>query len=258
VSNWYNSANLRIERRFSHGLALLLNYTLSHATDSGGAGISTYGNQANTRAMNTYNLREDHGLSSLDIPRKLALSANYEIPIGSGKALNIRNRFLNQVIGGWQTNGILIVRSGIATDVTTAALPPVFGTINRPDRVTGQPMLVPNAGFDQYFNPAAFKIPVTVPNFKGVPIQTFGNSARMVLRGPGQRNLDFSIFKDFHFGEKRRLEFRAESFNLTNTPTFNLSSPTSAELTVGNSGFGKLASSQTVGRQLQGGLKLVW
>jgi hypothetical protein len=258
VSNWYNSANLRIERRFSHGLSLLANYTISHATDSGGAGISTYGNQANTRVMNTYNLKLEHGLSSLDIPRKLALSANYEIPIGTGKALNIHNRFLSQVIGGWQTNGILIVRSGLATDVTTAALPPVFGTINRPDRVTGQPLLVPNPGFDQYFNPAAFKVPATVPNFKGVPIQTFGNSSRMVLRGPGQRNLDFSVFKDFPFGEKRRVEFRAESFNLTNTPTFNLSSPTSAALTVGNAGFGKLASSQTVGRQLQGGLKLVW
>ena len=170
VSNWYNSANLRIERRFSHGLALLTNYTISHATDSGDAGISTYGNQANTRAMNTYDLRLEHGLSSLDIPQKLALSANYEIPVGSGKALNIRNRVLNQMIGGWQTNGILIVRSGLATDVTTAALPPVFGTINRPDRVLGQPLLVPNPGFDQYFNPAAFKVPGTVPNFKGVPI----------------------------------------------------------------------------------------
>jgi hypothetical protein len=258
VSNWYNSANLKIERRFSHGFAMLANYTISHATDSGGAGISTYGNQANTRAMNTYNLRLDHGLSSLDIPQKLALSANYEIPVGRGRFLNVRNSVLNQVIGGWQTNGILIVRSGLATDVTTAALPPVFGTINRPDRVSGQPMLVPNAGFDQYFNPAAFKAPATVPNYKGVPIQTFGNSSRMVLRGPRQRNMDFSIFKDFLFGEKRRMEFRAESFNLSNTPTFNLSSPTSAALTVGNAGFGKLGSSQTVGRQLQFGLKLVW
>lgn len=258
VSNWYNSANLRIERRFSHGLTLLMNYTLSHATDSGGAGISTYGNQANTRAMNTYNLKLEHGLSSLDIPRKLALSGNYEIPVGSGKLLNIRNGVLNQVIGGWQTNGILIVRSGLATDVTTAALPPVFGTINRPDRVLGQSMLVPNAGFDQYFNPAAFSVPAPVLNYKGVPITPFGNASRMVLRGPGQRNLDFSVFKDFHIGEQRRVEFRAESFNLTNTPYFNLPSPTSASLTVGNASFGKLGSSQTVGRQLQFGLKLVW
>jgi hypothetical protein len=258
VSNWYNSANLRVERRFSHGLSLLLNYTVSHATDSGGAGISTYGNQANTRAMNTYNLKLEHGLSSLDIPQKLALSANYEIPVGAGKALNIQNRLANAVIGGWQTNGILVVRSGIATDVTTAALPPVFGTINRPDRVLGQPLLVPNPGFDQYFNPAAFAIPATVPNYKGAPIQTFGNASRMVLRGPGQRNLDFSVFKNFFIREKKRIEFRAESFNLSNTPTFNLSSPTSAALTVGNAGFGKLSSSQSVGRQLQFGLKLVW
>jgi hypothetical protein len=258
VSNWYNSANLRIERRFSRGFALLANYTISHATDSGGAGISTYGNQANTRAMNSYNLRLDHGLSSLDIPQKLALSGNYELPVGKGRFLNVQNRVLNQLIGGWQTNGVLILRSGLATDVTTAALPPVFGTINRPDRVLGQDLLVPNPGFDQYFNPAAFRIPATVPNVRGVPIQTFGNASRMVLRGPSQRNLDFSIFKDFRFGEKRRAEFRAESFNLSNTPFFNLSSPTSAALTVGNAGFGKLASSQTVGRQLQFGLKFVW
>src|SRR5262249_9105564 len=258
VSNWYNSANLRIERRFSKGLALLMNYTISHATDSGGAGISTYGNQANTRAMNSYNLRQDHGLSSLDIPQKLALSGNYDLPVGSGKLVNIRNRWLNQVVGGWQTNGVLIIRSGLATDVTVAALPPVFGTINRPDRITGQPMLVPNPGFDQYFNPGAFAVPATVPNYRGVPIQTFGNSSRMVLRGPGQRNLDFSVFKDFHFGESKRVEFRAESFNLSNTPTFSLPSPTSPAITVGNAGFGKLASSQSVGRQLQFGLKFVW
>jgi hypothetical protein len=258
VSNWYNSANLRIERRFSRGLTVLANYTISHATDSGGAGISTYGNQANTRAMNTYNLKLEHGLSSLDIPNKLALSANYELPVGRGKTLNIQNRFWNQVIGGWQTNGILIIRSGLATDVTTAALPPVFGTINRPDRVLGQPLLVANPGFDQYFNPAAFAIPPTVPNYKGAPTQTFGNASRMVLRGPGQRNLDFSVFKNFVLHEKKCLEFRAEAFNLTNTPYFNLSSPTSAALTVGNASFGKLSSSQTVGRQLQGGLKLIW
>ena len=87
---------------------------------------------------------------------------------------------------------------------------------------------------------------------------TFGNSARMVLRGPGQRNLDFSIFKTFHFGEKRRLEFRAESFNLSNTPTFSLSGPTSANLSVGNAAFGKLSSSQSVGRLVQFGSKLMW
>jgi trimeric autotransporter adhesin len=258
VSNWYNSANLKIERRFSRGLTMLGNFTISHATDSGNAGISTYGNQANTRAMNSYNLSLEHSLSSLDIPKKLAITGNYELPVGKGKPLNIGNSVLNQILGGWQTNGVFVMRSGIATDVSVSQLPPVFATINRPNVVSGQPLLAPNAGFDQYFNPAAFAVPGTVPNVKGVPIQPFGNAGRMVLRGPGQRNLDASLFKNFHFGEKRRLEFRAEAFNLSNTPTFNLPSPTSASLTVGNAGFGKLGSSQTVGRQVQFGLKFVY
>jgi hypothetical protein len=258
VSNWYNSANLRVERRFSHGLTLLANYTISHATDSGNAGISTYGNQANTRAMNSYNLNLEHGLSSLDIPQKVVLSGNYELPIGAGKVLNLRNAVLNQIIGGWQTNGILVLRSGLATDVSAGLLPPVFATINRPNVVLGQPLLVPNPGFDQYFNPAAFTVPGTVPDYRGTPIQTFGDAGRMILRGPGQRNLDFSLFKSFRLAERKQLEFRAESFNLSNTPTFNLPSPTSAALTVGNSSFGKLASSQTVGCQMQFGLKFLW
>ncbi|HWB85353.1 MAG TPA: TonB-dependent receptor [Bryobacteraceae bacterium] len=258
VSNWYNSANLRVERRFSHGLSLLMNYTISHATDSGNAGTSTYGNQANTRAMYSYNLSLERALSALDIPQKFVLSSDYELPIGRGKALNFHNSVLNTIIGNWQVNGILMLHSGFASDVNVKQLPPVFATINRPDRVLGQPLLVPNPSFDQYFNPAAFAVPGTQLNYKGVPIQMFGNSGKMVVRGPGQRNLDLSLFKEFRLSERRRIEFRAESFNLTNTPYFSLPSATSASLTVGNSGFGKLTSSQPVGRQVQFGLKFVY
>ena len=60
-----------------------------------------------------------------------------------------------------------------------------MATINRPNVVAGQNLLVENPGFDQYFNPAAFAVPGTVPNVKGAPIQTFGNAGRMVLRGRG-------------------------------------------------------------------------
>ena len=96
-----------------------------------------------------------------------------------------------------------------------------------------------------------------MPNFKGAPIQTFGNASRMELRGPGQRNLDFSVFKDLPFGEKRRVEFRG-IFQLDEYVHLQSVQPDQPRLTVGNASFGKLASSQTVGRQLQGGLKLVW
>jgi hypothetical protein len=97
-----------------------------------------------------------------------------------------------------------------------------------------------------------------VVNALGISVQTFSNAGRAVLRGPGSKNLDASLFKGIRIAEGRRLEFRAEAFNLTNTPTFTLPNARSAVLTVGNAAFGKLSGSQTVGRQLQFGLKLVW
>ena len=169
----------------------------------------------------------------------------------------LRN-ILGQVFGGWQVNGILTLRSGFPTDTRVTQNPPVFNTANRPNRVLGEPVLVANPGFDQYFNPKAFVIPPKAPDNRGNPIQTFGNAGRSILRGPGSRNLDLSVFKEFRTREKMRLQFRAEAFNLSNTPTFQLASAVSPALTVGNAGFGKLTGSQTVGRQIQFGLKLLW
>jgi hypothetical protein len=253
VSNWYNSFNTRVEKRYSHGLVLLANYTVSHATDSGNSGLSTLSQQGNTRAMNTYNLRQERGVSPLDLPQKFVLSADYELPVPKSS-----HSWINQIAGGWQVNGILTLRSGLPTDVLVGKLPPIFAQVNRPDVIVGQPLLVANPGFDQYFNPAAFAVPGTVTNAQGVPVQNFGNAGRSVLRAPGSKNLDASLFKDFRLAERKRLEFRAEAFNLTNTPTFTLPNSRSAVLTVGNAAFGKLSGSQTVGRQLQFGLKLLW
>jgi hypothetical protein len=89
-----------------------------------------------------------------------------------------------------------------------------------------------------------------------------------VARGPGSVNLDFSVFKDIAVTERYRLQFRTEAFNLTNTPTFNLPSPTNQTLTCRgapgsacnstNSQFGKLSGAQSVGRQIQFGLKFLF
>jgi hypothetical protein len=258
VSTWYNAFNLRVERRYTKGLVLLANYTISRNTESGNAGISTFTSEGNTRAMNTYNVKLESGLSPLDIPQKLILSVDYELPMGRGKALESSSGWVNRLIEGWHANGILSLRSGFPTSVLVKQLPPVFALVNRPNVVLGQSVVAPHPSFDQYFNPAALVVPPTVPNILGAPVQTFGNAGPYILRGPGSKNLDFSLLKDFHLTERKRLEFRAEAFNLTNTPTFTLPSATSPELTVGNSAFGKLIGSQTVGRQVQFGLKLLW
>lgn len=78
------------------------------------------------------------------------------------------------------------------------------------------------------------------------------------ISAPSSRNPDLSLFKDFRPTERTRIQFRAEAFNLTNTPTFTLPNARSAQLRPGNRSFGKLAGSQTVGRQIQFGLKFIF
>ena len=103
----------------------------------------------------------------------------------------------------------------------------------------------------------------------GAAIQMFGDSARRVARGPGSVNFDFSLFKEVAFVERYRVQFRAEAFNLTNTPTFGLPSSNSPSMTCigrtpgsacndNNPEFGKLTGSSATGRQLQFGLKIVF
>ena len=116
-------------------------------------------------------------------------------------------------------------------------------------------MYVPDRGPDGYFNPAAFTDPIQIRNTRGTLITQFGNSARRVGRGPGSTNLDFSLFKNFRPREHFNVQFRAEAFNLSNTPTFALPSASAQALTIGNPAFGKLASSSATGRQIQFGLK---
>lgn len=258
VNNWYHSFNLRVERRFSRGLTFLANYTVSKNIDSGNSGTSTFNGQGNTRAMNTYELRRERGLSPTDIPQKFVLSALYDLPFGPGRAYLNRGGAAGHILGGWQVNGILVLRSGFPTDMQVTQRPPTFTLVNRPDVAPGQPVLVENPGFDQYFNPRAFAVPGTVPDFLGRPIRMYGSAGKNIIRGPGSRNLDLSVFKNFRLTERTMLQFRAEAFNLTNTPTFGLASARSPALTVGNPSFGKLAGSQSVGRQIQFGLKILF
>ena len=252
----YNSVNFRVEKRYSHGLSALVNYSIQKNLESGGSGPDSYNQNGGTSiALDAYNLARERSVAPIDVPQFFSASAVYELPFGRGK-----------IFGGWQLNSIVTLRGGFPTDIRTNVLPPVFNTYNVADRVSGPSMLLDNHSVDAYFNPAAFSVPGTTPSVTGAAIQKFGNSARRVARGPGSRNADFSIFKNFNFTERLRLQFRSEFFNLTNTPTFFLPAANSPTLTcIGTPGaacnannptFGKLSSGTATGRQIQFGMKL--
>ena len=261
-NNIYNALNLRVEKRMRQGLNFLFNYTWSKNLESNGNGSSAWSqNGGTTFPLDSYNLSKERSYNPLDVPHVVNFSYGYELPFGPGKALLHRKGPASYIFGGWQINGILTHRSGFPTDIRSSRVASnnqIYASINVPDRVNGVSMYLPDKGVDGWFNPAAFTEPAQVRNANGNLITLFGNAARRVGRGPGSFNTDFSLFKTFAIKERFRVQFRAEAFNLTNTPTFFLPSATNAALTLGGATFGKLTSSSATGRQLQFGLKLLF
>jgi hypothetical protein len=261
-NNFYNALNLRAEKRMSAGLNFLVNYTWSKNLESGSGGNSAMQqNGGTTNPLDSWNLRKEKSYSAMDLPHVFVTSAGYELPFGKGKPWANQNPFANALLGGWQLNGIFTRQSGFPTDIRSgivAAANQLFATFNVPDAVSGASMYLPNGGPDGWFNPAAFTQPGRVTNVRGTPLTLFGNLARRAGRGPGTTNLDFSVFRNFVLREGLNLQFRAEAFNLSNTPAFFLPSAASPALTIGNANFGKLTASSATGRQLQFGLKLLF
>jgi hypothetical protein len=259
-NNFYNALNLRAEKRLSAGLNFLVSYTWSKNLESNGTGGNSAFSQngGTTNPLDSWNLHKEKSYAPLDMPNVFVASAGYELPFGAGKHLFDRPGIFRVLLGGWAANGILTLESGFVTDIrsSVSSSGQLFTTYNVPNLVLGQPIYLPNRGVNGWFNPAAFSQPTQVKNVAGTPITQFGDLARRFGRGPGTRNLDFSIFRNFVMKERFKLQFRTEAFNLTNTPAFFLPAANSPALTIGNSSFGLLTSSSAVARQIQFGLKV--
>lgn len=263
-SSDYTAANFKVERRFSGGLTFLANYTVSKNIEGLGSGVCNFSQYTTTIMLDSYSPQREKTYAPLDVPQVLVTSYLYELPWGVGKRW-FNAGLLARMLGNWQVNGITTLRGGFPGEVLTNVQPPVFSNFNLPDRVSGVDMYL-RRGPDGYLNRDAFRVPGTVPNSIGTPVQMYGNSGRGVVRGPGSVNNDFSVLKDFTCSDRCRAQFRFEFFNLTNTPTFFLGSPSSSPMTCrGTSGspctnpdFGTLASGTATGRQIQIGLKFLF
>jgi hypothetical protein len=160
------------------------------------------------------------------------------------------------LVGNWQINGIFSAMSGTPFTVGSAAT-----SVNAPANTQTADQVLPEVRIlggigrgNSYFDPYAFA-PVTDVRF--------GNTGRNILRGPGVVNLDASIFRDFPLTERFKLQFRAEAFNVSNTPAFNNPGATVSSATRNASGvitnlggFTEITGAQSTERQLRFALKV--
>jgi len=215
----YHALALKVEKRFSDGLSVLMAYTNSKLIDNGrfaGAGARP-GSVSVGGVQNWNNLRAERSRSDQDISQRMALAVLYDLPFaGSG------NSFVRHVLGGWRINAITTLESGRPISLAAS----VQGGGSRPNVVPGASAKLDNPTLSEWFNTKAFSIPDPY---------TWGNAARTLpdVNSDGLFSMDASLFKTFPIGDRYRLQFRAEAFNLTNTPTFD-----TPGLTIGSATFG--------------------
>jgi hypothetical protein len=253
--NHYNSLQIQADKRLSHGLNVLANYTFSHSKN-------------HDTPDYLYNPSLLYGRPSWQRDHNITVSTIYELPFGKGKMLaGNAPSAMNYVIGGWQLVNVTTIQSGSGVNPGYAecgldndagvCLPNVVGSWhvshpNRnqwfattvPDPSTGIPIPLLTNGLTS----GPWQRPVAPP--AGSP--SFGNAQRNMIIGPKWFDSDLSVVKMVPVGEQLRIQFRAEAFNVFNHP--NLGNPGGCVDCSGGATIASLANNASM-RKMQFGLR---
>ena len=244
----YHSWQNTLKRRVGSSTFQLV-YTISKTLGNGNESARFFTNLYPAPWDNT---RLAKGPANFDRPQRLAFTWVQDLP---SKATS---RLGKALLNNWSLNGFFIAQSGYPlTIINTTSGQGLGGTTSNDNGnynanvLSGVPLIHPSGStkdnLQSYINKAAFF---------AAPAGTYGNSGRGILRGPGQWNMDGSIFKDFAITERWRLQFRTEFFNLLNHANFALASDTSTSLNLNSSTFGQISSTSVNARLIQFALRL--
>jgi len=248
----YHSLQIRLEKRFSHGVQLSTNYTWSKSIDDASMthdGLNWLGGTPSLQDPNNYSL--ERSVSQFDVPHVLNVAYVVELPFGRGKKFgNNWHPIVNGILGGWKTNGIWTFQSGfpLGLALSDGLALPTYGA-QRPN-LTGT--LKRNTGADWLDNYFANPEVVVKP-----PDYALGNAPRTTTsaRSPSGQNFNMSLLKEFPLPirEGMRLEFRAESFNTMNHPRF-----AAPDINLDGGTFGVVSGQANSPREIQLGMKIYW
>ncbi len=253
----YHAMQWSVRKRFSNGLQFTLNYTWSKSIDYGSTVES--GTSFSGLLQNTWNASQMRAVSDYDTTQQVNAYGVYELPLGRGRRFGTdMNKVLDMFVGGWQISGIYRQTSGLPTTISNGQRWPTNWEVDAFATPNGQPIpQVTSTGNAQglggpnlWSNPAA-----AFAAFTETPAGQVGN--RNGLRGDGFFNIDTGVYKNFQIREKVGIQFRWESYNVTNSVRFDPNSGLSAS-TLSSSSFGKLSSQLGDPRQMQFALRLHW
>ncbi|MBV8819879.1 MAG: hypothetical protein JO022_16065, partial [Acidobacteriaceae bacterium] len=248
----YHAGILSVQKRLSQGLVLLAAYTKSKLISDSVSVPVNFGPVVQTTTVGyqdgAYNRRLERSLDPTNVAQRFVTSAVYELPFGRGKYFNVDNRVLDAIVGGWQTQGIFTLQSGLPLVITGAN----NNLATRPNS-TGKSAKLSNPTASEWFDTSVF---VNPPNY------TYGNVGRTLpdVMGPKTVNVDLSLIKNIHLFERFSLQIRAESFNVANHVNLGLPNTTFVPGPTGfntSSTFGTITSAAAA-RTNQLGAKVIF
>jgi hypothetical protein len=261
----YSSGQLTLRQRTHHGLEYTLNYTYAKSlTDSSGNYAVANTSFNGLSVQNGYNLNADYGPSAMDVRHSLNFVGVYELPFGHGRTYGgSANRFLDAALGGWKFAASAILYSGLPVTI--------FGPNNSNTNNGGwgfsrtnqyRPMVIRHQSVDEWWgtDPSAapcLAAPGGVDNgicaYGSAGQFTFGSAHNSTERAPEYRQVDTSLFKDFHVWREQVVGFRADFFNIFNIASYGNPDNSISDFTPNpvTNNFGRITSVRSPARQIQ-------
>ena len=243
AKSWYDSLQASVRMLPSRGLNFLASYTLGKTTDHvsglniGGEARPVLPVAQGDEASIARALEFEKGPALFDARHRFVVSFGYELPGLEDSAALVR-----AIAGGWQLNGIYQAQTGFPLTVTQGTVLDIRYMTSRPD-VTCDPNEGPKTTA-QWFNTSCFTT-LTLAQTGERP----GNAGRNTVRGPGFQRTDLSVFKNFTFAARHRIQIRIEGFNIFNQARFGQPNGT-----IGTAPFGQITTAED-GRVIQLGIK---
>ncbi len=249
----YNSLQAKLDKRYANGLGFMASYTWAHSIDNAQSDLADnqdYG----YRAPGILPISDDMRNSAFDVRNRFTFDGNYDLPFGVGRRFLNHPGIVNEAVGGWSATLVFTAQTGnpfsLYSDIPTAN-----GLDNAPPLVKANPMAAGGnpsmnsglpAGYtcpthvgtpQQWYNPCAFANPrpgsdivapgttptgnqIVGPVTDPATVLQFAGGPLLSVYGPGMHQINTSIFKNFTTYHEQTLQFRADIFNLLNTPWF--------------------------------------
>lgn len=259
ISN-YHSLQAKMEKRMSNGLNFLAGYTWGHSLDNAPTPLGS-SDDGGIRNPNLIPMKMDYSQSGFDTRQRFTFNALYQLPFGAGRAYPNGNKLMDEVVGGWSANAMWVAQTGNYFTVTPSGIANASGFENGPFayRIRNQYATGGGQGCpttvktrQNWYNPCSFANPWDsndpvnqpshyIPKSANDPKTPAGDTTPQYVtdlasvlgyaggkrdnaEGPGYERVNMSVFKDFSTFHEQRLTFRADIFNLFNTPSLGLPS----------------------------------